>query len=79
MIRFLLFIGFSVVLFISSNLQADESSAFAEIARLRKYVGGADESDLKVQVVLYRAQSSLQNSLKNKNKKQAQPEPDENF
>ncbi len=37
-----------VVLF-TPHVYADEDSVFASIARLRKYAGGADESDLKVQ------------------------------
>lgn len=37
-----------VVLFVPF-VYADEDSVFASAARLRKYAGGADESDLKVQ------------------------------
>lgn len=40
---FILFLG--VVL----NTSAAEDSAYSEKAQTRKYVGGADESDLKVQ------------------------------
>lgn len=37
------------ILFLSAFAIAEENSDFAEKARDRRYVGGADESDLKVQ------------------------------
>jgi hypothetical protein len=50
---------------------AKEDSQFAEIARLRLYASGKDESDLKVQPVLNTAQS--------KKKKSTNTEPNEGF
>lgn len=37
------------ILFLSAFASAEEASDYAEKARERRYVGGADESDLKVQ------------------------------
>ncbi len=48
-----LFIG--LLLFISFGAQAAQISQYVEVARTRLYKGGADESDLKVQPVLYQA------------------------
>lgn len=62
----------SLVSFWASDLRADEASAYAEIARLRKYAGGADESDLKVQPVLNQSQNQ-------KNKQNVLEEPSEGF
>lgn len=56
----------------TSELRADEASAYAEIARFRKYAGGADESDLKVQPVLNQSQNQ-------KKKQNIQEEPSEGF
>lgn len=52
--------------------QAAEDPNFAEIARSRRYVGGADESDLKVQATLFQTLSS-------KKKKKTITEPVEGF
>ena len=37
---------------------------FMEVARLRKYIGGADEGDLKVQTVLYQAPNKKKKPVK---------------
>jgi hypothetical protein len=60
-----------ILLFISAFAHANEDSAYAEVARLRQYAGGADESDLAVQKNL--------NQVKTKKKKQSKPEPAEGF
>lgn len=52
---------------------ANEESAYAEIARLRQYVGGEDEGDLKVQPLLNQA------SQAKKKKQQSSNEPTEGF
>ncbi len=67
MIKFIFFI----FVFATLNSKANEESAYAEIARLRQYLGGADESDLKVQPTL--------NQSQDKKKKQNKPEPAEGF
>ncbi len=53
--------------------QAADDSNYSEIARTRRYVGGADESDLKVQATLYQTPSSK------KKKKTVTTEPSEGF
>lgn len=40
------------------NVSAAEDSVYAEKARTRQYVGGADESDLKVQPQVQKLQKS---------------------
>jgi exopolysaccharide biosynthesis protein len=56
-LRFFLFlcvgllVSMTVVLF-SSSSQAEENSEYLVKAKERKYAGGADESDLKVQKIL---------------------------
>lgn len=47
------------------------STQYIDMARSRKYIGGKDESDLKVQRVLYQAP--------NKKKKPVKTEPGEGF
>ncbi|MGZ3690508.1 MAG: hypothetical protein ACXVAX_03330 [Pseudobdellovibrio sp.] len=59
-----------VLLILPVTLLAAEND-YMEIARTRKYVGGADEGDLKVQAVLYQAPS--------KKKKPVKVEPNEGF
>lgn len=61
----LLFVPFAPAL-------ANEASPYAEVARLRQYAGGEDESDLKVQPVLNQA-SQL------KKKKQTSADSNEGF
>jgi hypothetical protein len=55
----------------STAVHADEDSQYAEIARLRQYPSGKDESDLKVQPVL--------NTVQSKKKKLTNTEPNEGF
>lgn len=43
--------------------QAAEESTYIEIAKLRKYPSGADESDLKVQPVLNRSQNKKKKTI----------------
>ena len=62
---------FLVFIIMSTAVHADEDSQYAEIARLRQYPSGKDESDLKVQPVLNTAQS--------KKKKLTDTEPNEGF
>jgi hypothetical protein len=62
---------FFVFILVSTVVYADEDSQYAEIARLRLYASGEDESDLKVQAVLNTAQS--------KKKKSTNTEPNEGF
>ena len=66
----LLFVLLILPALLPTTLLAAEND-YMEIARTRKYVGGADESDLKVQVVLYQAPS--------KKKKVIKVEPNEGF
>ncbi len=40
-----------LTMFLASAASAEEGSKYSEIARERQYVGGKDESDLKVQQV----------------------------
>lgn len=47
------------------------STQYIDLARSRKYIGGKDEGDLKVQPVLYQAP--------NKKKKPVKTEPGEGF
>ena len=69
---FFVFILVSTVVYADEDLQyAKEDSQYAEIARLRLYASGEDESDLKVQPVLNTAQS--------KKKKSTNTEPNEGF
>ena len=53
--------------------QAADDKNYSELARTRRYAGGVDESDLKVQPVLYQTPSSK------KKKKIAPTEPVEGF
>ena len=53
--------------------QAADDTNYAEIARTRRYSGGVDESDLKVQATLYQTPSSK------KKKKTITTEPAEGF
>ncbi|MEQ1723149.1 MAG: hypothetical protein ABL930_08220 [Pseudobdellovibrio sp.] len=62
---------FFIFMLVATVVHADEESQFAEIARLRQYASGEDESDLKVQPVLNTAQS--------KKKKPTKTEPNEGF
>ena len=62
---------FFIVMLIAGVVKADEETAYAEIARLRQYASGSDESDLRVQPVLNTAQA--------KKKKQNKTEPTEGF
>ncbi|MEK6627621.1 MAG: hypothetical protein AABY53_03260 [Bdellovibrionota bacterium] len=71
-ILFILFLIISLVSLLVPDLRADEASAYAEIARLRKYAGGSDESDLKVQLKLNQSPSL-------KKKQNAPEEPSEGF
>ncbi len=71
-ILLILFLIISLVSFLAPNLRADEASAYSEVARLRKYAGGADESDLKVQLKLSLTPSQ-------KKKLNAPDEPSEGF
>jgi hypothetical protein len=48
----------AALLFSFEICQAEEDSAALEKARTRQYVGGADESDLKVQTQLMKIQKS---------------------
>lgn len=59
------------ILFVTVISRADDESVYAEMARLRQYASGADESDLKVQPVLSQSQD--------KKKKQINLEPTEGF
>lgn len=54
--------------FYVSSLKAEENSDFSDKARDRHYLGGADESDLKVQ-----------KSLNTKNKSEENQESNEGF
>ena len=47
------------ILFFSTFASAEEASDYAEKARERRYVGGADESDLKVQKAVTNSKSKL--------------------
>ena len=58
-------------LLMSLKAVASEQSEYMDLARSRKYIGGPDESDLKVQAVLYQAP--------NKKKKPVKVEPNEGF
>jgi hypothetical protein len=60
-----------IFMLVATVVHADEDSQYAEIARLRQYASGEDESDLKVQPVLNTAQS--------KKKKPTKTEPNEGF
>lgn len=62
---------FFIVMLIAGVVRADEETAYAEIARLRQYASGSDESDLRVQPVL--------NTTQSKKKKQIKTEPTEGF
>lgn len=58
MLRFLFFtVSFLFTLSVAQNIQAAQESTYTEIAKSRKYIGGADESDLKVQPTLNRSQN----------------------
>lgn len=49
---------FAALLFVFSWAQASDDSIFTEKARTRQYVGGPDESDLKVQAQVMKLQKS---------------------
>ncbi len=66
MIKYFLFL-----MVMTGVVNATENLNFAEIARLRQYSCGADESDLRVQTVL--------NTSQNKKKKQISTDPIEGF
>ena len=63
----------SVIVILSAVVveAAMPSTQYIDLARSRKYIGGKDESDLKVQSVLYQAP--------NKKKKPVKTEPGEGF
>lgn len=63
----------SVIVILSAVVveAAMPSTQYIDLARSRKYIGGKDESDLKVQPVLYQAP--------NKKKKPVKTEPGEGF
>ncbi len=54
------------------NVSAAEDSVFSEKAQTRKYVGGADESDLKVQ-------AQIKKLKKSKNETSFESEDEEGF
>lgn len=62
-----------VICLFSCSVLANEESAYAEVARLRQYVGGEDEGDLKVQPLLNQA------SQTKKKKQQPASESNEGF
>jgi hypothetical protein len=63
---------FFAFLLFSVNIVASDKINYMEIARARQYRGGPDESDLKVQTILYQAP--------NKKKKPVKPdEPSEGY
>ena len=77
LLRLRLRLRLSLIVILSTvalSAQADEESAFAETARLRTYIGGADESDLKVQPELNSRQGNKQNKHT-----QSAPEPVDGF
>lgn len=63
----------SVIVILSAFVvqAAMPSTQYIDLARSRKYIGGKDEGDLKVQPVLYQAS--------NKKKKPVKTEPSEGF
>lgn len=61
-----------VMLFVTPAVWALDSSDYIEMARTRNYIGGADESDLKVQAEIYVAPSK-------KKKPVVKVEPGEGF
>ncbi len=61
-----------IFLLFSFNLFAADQSKYIEIARDRSYKGGADESDLKVQAVIYQTTSKKKKPVKTE-------EPSEGF
>lgn len=63
-----LILFFGVIL----NVSAAEDSVYAEKAQTRKYIGGADESDLKVQAVIPKLKKS-------KNETSIEAEDEEGF
>ena len=77
LLRLRLRLRLSLIVILSTvalSAQADEESAFAETARLRTYIGGAYESDLKVQPELNSRQGNKQNK-----QTQSAPEPVDGF
>jgi hypothetical protein len=54
-----------------SEVFAAKGAVYIDLARSKKYIGGRDESDLKVQLKLYQPPS--------KNNKPVKPEPNEGF
>lgn len=65
-------LSLSVNLIFERQANANEETPYAEIARLRQYPGGADESDLKVQ-------PELNQDTAIKKKKPVKVEPNEGF
>jgi len=63
-----LILFFGVIL----NVSAAEDSVYAEKAQTRKYIGGPDESDLKVQAVIPKLKKS-------KNETSIESEDEEGF
>lgn len=59
------------VIFGFGEVYAAQGSQYIDLARSRKYIGGRDEGDLKVQPKLYQPP--------NKKKKPAKPESNEGF
>jgi len=51
---------FASVLMVANIVKADENSEYAAKARERRYVGGADESDLKVQKAVNSAKTKAE-------------------
>ena len=52
-----------LLLTISFSAEAAQISQFVEVARTRLYKGGADETDLKVQPVLYQAPAKKKKTI----------------
>ena len=48
-ISILIFVALTSIFLAVPKVSAEEQSQYTEVARERRYVGGADESDLKVQ------------------------------
>lgn len=56
--RLQVFVFFVLLFAISLTTSAAEDSVYAEKAQTRQYVGGPDESDLKVQAQIQKLQKS---------------------
>ena len=48
-IYILILVALTSIFLVAEKASAEEQSQYTEVARERRYVGGADESDLKVQ------------------------------